>query len=126
MPGKNLQQAAASLVKQLQARVQPLIADVAPFDGASLEVCTYGVDALQLESVAASEDVVALAAAGASPVKLQGYTRVTFQCDLNACTETGREEAVEADARPMHNDMLTQALAGRETLLAAVREMMPG
>ena len=119
MPGKNLQQAAATLVKQLQARVQPLIADVT-----SLEVCTYGVDASQLESVAASEDVAALATADVSAVKRQGYTCITFQCDVNACTETGREDAVDAAARPMHRATLEAALAGRETLLAEVRRAL--
>ena len=112
MPGKNLQQAAASLVKQLQARVQPLLADVT-----SLEVCTYGVDASHLEDVAASEDVAMLA-------QRQGYTRVTFQCDLSACTETGREEAVDAAARPMHRTMVELSLEGRETLLAVGREAL--
>jgi hypothetical protein len=112
MSGKNLRQAAATLVKQLQARVQPLIADVT-----SLEVWTYGVDALLLESVAASEDVATLA-------QQHGYTRITFHCDLNACTETGREEAVDADVRPMHNSMLELSLEERETLLAAGRETL--
>jgi hypothetical protein len=112
MPGKNLQQAAATLVQQLQARVQPLIADVT-----SVEVCTYGVDASQLESVAASEDVAALAA-----VKRRGYTCITFQCDLNTCTEIGREDAVDAAARPMHCATLEAALEGRETLLAVGRQ----
>ena len=121
MPGKNLQQAVATLAQQVQVRVQSLLANVT-----SVEVSTYGVDAPQLEAVAASEDVAALAASGTSLLKRQGYTRVTFQCDLNACTETGREEAVDLAARPMHSDTLAQALAGRETLLAAVREMMPG
>jgi hypothetical protein len=116
---KNLQQAAATLVQQLQARVQPLIADVT-----SLEVCTYGVDALQLESVAASADVAALAVASASVVKRQGYTRVTFQCDLNTCTETGREDAVDADARTMHRATVSAALVGRETLLAEGRQVL--
>jgi hypothetical protein len=112
MPGKNLQQAAATLVQQVQARVQPLLADVT-----SLEVSTYSVDASQLESVAASEDVAALA-------QRHGYTRVTFQCDLNACTETGREEAVDAAARPMHNATVEAALKGRETLLAEGRQTL--
>ena len=119
MPGKNLQQAVATLVQQVQARVQPLLADVT-----SVEVSAYGVDPLQLEDVATSEDVTALAASGASPLKRQGYTRVTFQCDLNACTETGREEAVEADARPIHSAMVETSLEGRETLLAVGREAL--
>ncbi|MGC9393541.1 MAG: hypothetical protein ACP5J4_01655 [Anaerolineae bacterium] len=119
MPGKNLRQAAATLVQQLQARVQSLIADVT-----SLEVCTYGVDALQLESVAASEDVAALAAAGASGVKRQGYTRITFQCDLSTCTEIGREDAVDAAARSMHSASVEVALAGRATLLAEGRQTL--
>ena len=119
MPGKNLQQAAATLVQQLQARVQPLIADVT-----SLEVCTYGVEALQLESVAASEDVAALAATGVSGVKRQGYTCITFQCDLNTCTEVGREDAADAAARSMHRATLEAALEGREILLAEVRQAL--
>jgi len=119
MPGKNLQQAVATLVQQVQARVQPLLADLT-----SLEVSTYGVDAPQLEVVAASEDVAALAASGISPLKRQGYTRVTFQCDLNACTETGREEAVDAAARPMHSAMVELSLEGRATLLAVGREAL--
>jgi hypothetical protein len=114
MSGKNLRQAAATLVKQLQARVQPLIADVT-----SLEVWTYGVDALRLESVAASEDVATLAA-----VKRQGYTRVTFQCDLNTCTEIGREDAVDAAARLMHSATVEAALEGREILLAEGRRAL--
>ncbi len=121
MPGKNLQQAVATLVQQVQARVQPLLTDVT-----SVEVSTYGVDAPQLEDVAASENVAAFSGSGTSPVKRQGYTRVIFQCDLNACTETGREEAVDAAARPIHSDAVAQALAGRETLLNAVRVIIPG
>lgn len=112
MPGKNLQQAFATLVQQVQARVQPLLTDVT-----SVEVRTYGVDAPQLESVAAAEDVSLLA-------QRQGYTRVTFHCDLNACTETGREEAVDAVARPMHSATVQAALEGREALLAVGREAL--
>jgi len=119
MPGKNLQQAAATLVQQLQARVQPLRADVT-----SLEVWTYGVAASQLESVAASEDVAALATAGASAVKRQGYTRITFQCDLKTCTEIGREDAVDATARSIHSASVEVALAGRATLLAEGRQTL--
>ena len=119
MPGKNLQQATATLVQQLQARVRPLIADVT-----SLEVWTYGVAASQLESVAASEDVATLATAGVAAVKRWGYTRVTFQCDVNGCAEIGREDAVDADARPMHRATVGAALAGRETLLAEGRRAL--
>lgn len=121
MPGKNLQQAVATLAQQVQARVHPMIADVT-----SLEVSTYGVDASQLESVAAAEDVAALAAAGGSPVRRQGYTRVAFHCDLNGCMETGRQDEVDVTVRPMHASTVTQALAGREMLLDAVREVLSG
>lgn len=112
MPGKNLQQAVATLVQQVRACVQPLLADVT-----SLEVSTYGVDAPQLENVAASEDVAALA-------PRHGYTRVTFRCDLNACTETGREDEVALPVRPMHSATVEMALAGREKLLAVGREAL--
>jgi hypothetical protein len=114
MPGKNLQQAVATFVKRVRGRVQPLLADVT-----SLEVSTYGVDAPQLESVAASQDVATLA-------QRQGYTRVTFQCDLNGCLETGREDEVEALVRPMHSAMVEMALAERAKLLDAIRQHVPG
>lgn len=113
MPGGNLPQALATLVQQLRARLQPMIADVT-----SLEVSTYSVDAPRLENAVASKDVTALVAVGA---QRQGYTRVAFHCDLNGCTETGRQEAVDAAARPMHEATVSQALAGRETLLAVGR-----
>lgn len=112
MPGKNLQQAVATLVQQVQTRVQLLLADVT-----SLEVSTYGVDAPQFENVAASEDVSLLA-------QRQGYTRVTFHCDLNACTETGREDEVDAAVRSMHKTMVEISLEGREKLLAVGREAL--
>jgi len=121
MPGKDLRQAVATFVQQLKGRVQPLIDDVT-----SLEVSTYSVDAPQLESVTASEDVGALAADGASQVQRQGYTRVAFHCDLNGCTETGRQDEVDVTVRPMHSATVAQALAGRETLLDAVREAISG
>ena len=116
MPGKNLQQAAATLVQQVQARIQPLLTEVT-----SLEVSTYSVDAPQLESVAAAQDVATL-----TTVKRQGYTHIAFRCDLNVCTQTGREDTVDAAARPMHSDTVAQALAGRETLLAAGYEVLKG
>lgn len=114
MPGKNLRQAAATLVQQVQARVQSLLADIT-----SLEVSTYGVDAPHLERVAATEDVTGLA-------QRHGYTRVTFKCDVSGCTETGRTDDVDTSVRPMHSAAVAQALAGRETLLDAVREALPG
>ncbi|HOT91998.1 MAG TPA: hypothetical protein PLJ78_07860 [Anaerolineae bacterium] len=121
MRGKNLPQAVTKLVQQLQARVQPLFADVT-----SLEVSTYGVDAPQLASVAASKDVTTLAAAADAPVQRRGYTRVTFHCDLHGCTEVGREEIIEAPVRPIHNVTVEQALVGRETLFVAIRETFSG
>ncbi len=105
MPDKDLRQAVATFVEQLKGRVQPLIDDVT-----ALEVSTYGVDAPQLENVAATEDVAALA-------QRQGYTRVTFQCDLSGCTQTGRTDDVDTLVRPMHSATVEQALAGREKLL---------
>ena len=111
MPGKNLQQAVSTLVQQVQARVQPLLADVT-----SLEVSTYGVDAPQLERVVASQDVAALA-------QRHGYTRVTFRCDLNTC-EAAREDDVAVPVRPMHSATVDVALEGRETLLAVGRETL--
>jgi hypothetical protein len=119
MPGKDLRQAVATFVQQLMGRVQLLIDDVT-----SLEVSTYSVDAPQLESVSASEDVGALAAGGASPAQRQGYTRIAFHCDLNGCTETGRQGEVDASVLSMHGATVNQALAGRETLLAVGRETL--
>jgi len=120
MPGKDLRQAATSFAQQLEARVRSLIDAVT-----SLEVSTYAVDASQFERVDVSADVPGLVASGAAWVRRQGYTRVTFQCDLNGCVESGREEAVDAAVRPMHSATVEQALAGREKLLNTVREIIP-
>lgn len=113
MSGKDLRQAVATFVQQLMGRVQPLLDEAT-----SLEVSTYSVDAPQLESL------VAMAAGGALPVPRRGYTRVTFHCDLNGCTEVERRDEVDAPVRPMHSVAVEQALAGRETLLTVGREAL--
>ncbi len=116
MRSQNLPQAVTKLVQQLRARVQPLLDEVT-----ALEVSTYGVDAPQMASVVASKDGTALASAAR-----QGYTRVTFQCDLHGCTEIGREETVAAPVRPIHNVAVEQALVGRGSLFTAIRETFSG
>ena len=118
MPVTDLRESFATFVQQLKAKVQHLTNDVT-----SLEVSTYGVDVPQLSSVAASEDVAALATGGASPVKRRGYTAVAFHCDMNACTETGRQDEVDVAVSAMHQSAVEQALTGRETLLTG-REVL--
>ena len=119
MPAKDLRQSFTTFVQQLKTKVQRLTGDVT-----SVEVSTYSVDAPQIESVVASADVAALAVDGASSVKRQGYTQVTFHCDVNACTETGRQDEVDAAVHAMHHSTVDQALAGRETLLDVGREVL--
>jgi len=119
MPVKDLRLSFTTFVQQLKTKVQRLTDDVT-----SVEISTYTVAAPQIESVVTSADVAALAADGISPVKRQGYTQVTFHCDMNACTETGRQDTVDAAVDAMHHSTVDQALAGRETLLDAGYEVL--
>ncbi len=119
MPGKDLRQAFAAFVQQLKDRLQSLIADVT-----AVETSTYGVEAPHLEDIAAAVDIETPANAASSTVQRRGYTRVSLHCDLQGCTETGRQDDVEESVRPIHEEAVEQTLAGRETLLEVSRETL--
>lgn len=126
MPIKDLRVAAATFVQQLKAKVRRLTEDVM-----TLDVSTYAVSEPQLMPVvdAADDGTVAaldarLAAADPAHVRRRGFTQVVFDCDLTACTQTGRTDDVEPAVAVMHQSAVDGALAGREAVLDVGYEVL--
>ena len=113
---KNLSQAVTAFVQQLQDKVRRLTEDVT-----TLEVSTYTVGKQRFAAVVDEGDVTA---ADPGHVKRQGFTRITFNCDMTSCTQSGRTDDVAPAVAVMHRASVDGALVGREAMLDAGYEVL--
>ena len=116
MQVKDLSKAIATFARQLQDKVRRLTEDAT-----TLEVSTYTTGKRQLADVVNEADVTA---ADPARVRRQGFTRITFDCDLSSCTQTGRTDDVAPAVAVMHRASVDGAVAAREAVLGAGYEVL--